>query len=87
MPNWSDVLTEVQRFALDHSNQARAALDLVRRRYLKDLAAYTDRNVIAYYSGFLSKPGINSGITDEDKNGFMMAVHNLDSGDSGEAEH
>ncbi|HXT16990.1 MAG TPA: hypothetical protein VN706_15220 [Gemmatimonadaceae bacterium] len=53
--------------------------DRVRREYLEKLANYTKRNVIAYYSGWLSKPptaGLD--ITDEDKNGFMMAVHNLD---------
>lgn len=39
----------------------------------------TGRNVIAYYSGFLSKPGILLlDINDEDMNGFMMAVHKLD---------
>src|SRR5262249_51775771 len=36
-------------------------------------------NIIAYYSGFVSKPGIAQlEINDEDKNGFMMAVHKLD---------
>jgi ClpP class serine protease len=35
--------------------------------------------VIAYYSGFLSKPGLQLlDINDEDMNGFMMAVHRLD---------
>ncbi len=35
--------------------------------------------MIAYYSGFLSKPNIQLlGINDEDMNGFMMAVHGLD---------
>ena len=35
--------------------------------------------MISYYSGFLSKPGLAQGyVIDEDKNGFMMAVHNLD---------
>lgn len=42
------------------------------------LHEHLNRNVIAYYSGFLSKPDISSDINDEDKNGFMMAVHLLD---------
>jgi ATP-dependent protease ClpP protease subunit len=59
---------------------AQQALDTVRRSYLAQLHNKTDRNVIAYYSGFLSKPEsvFNLGIVDEDKNGFMMAIHGLD---------
>lgn len=79
MPNWKDVLEEIQKVRSGHSEQAKAAVDIVRRAYLKQLHQHTGRNVIAYYSGFLSKPGIDAAeITDEDKNGFMMAVHKLD---------
>jgi len=79
MPNWNDVLREIQAEADTGTAQARHAVDAVRRRYLDQLHQYTRRNVIAYYSGFLSKPGIlQSDINDEDKNGFMMAVHRLD---------
>ena len=54
-------------------------INVVRRGYLDKLYAKTGRNVIAYYSGFLSKPGIKGiEINDEDKNGFMMAIHKLD---------
>src|SRR3990172_4163978 len=79
MPNWNDVLQEIQGEAQAGNVQARGAVDVVRRKYLKKLHDYTNRNVIAYYSGFLSKPDIfQSEINDEDKNGFMMAVHKLD---------
>jgi len=79
LPNWKDVLQERQRYAAKHSGQSKLAVDFVRREYLRSLHKYTGRNVIAYYSGWLSKPGIyQSDINDEDKNGFMMAVHNLD---------
>ncbi len=79
MPNWNAVLAQIQQFQTQHSEQAKLAVDLVRRQYLANLHGYTGRNVIAYYSGFLSKPGIfESEISDEDKNGFMMAVHQLD---------
>lgn len=73
MPNWGDVLAEIQE-------QARASpLDIVRRRHLSRLHEYTGRHVIAYYSGFLAKPGIaQADINDEDMNGFMMAVHRLE---------
>lgn len=79
MPNWSDVLLEIRQLAQHHDTLAKAAVDVVRRKYLNELHEYTGRNVIAYYSGFLSKPDIlQSDINDEDKNGFMMAVHRLD---------
>jgi len=79
MPNWGDVLGEIVRLRDSLGQQSRSALDSIRRKYLKELHAHTGRNIIAYYSGFLSKPDIEqSEINDEDKNGFMMAVHRLD---------
>src|SRR5580698_9225314 len=71
MPNWNDVLNEINK----------SGPDVIRRRYLTKLAAYTKRNVIAYYSGFMSKPGIQLlEINDEDMNGFMATIHGLDRG-------
>lgn len=75
MPNWKEVLKEFQKYQIE----AVQSIDLVRRKYLKQLYDKIGRNVISYYSGFLSKPYVElSGITDEDKNGFMMTIHNLD---------
>src|ERR1700689_583936 len=69
MPSWAFVLDEIK-----NSNP-----DTIRRNYLHKLFEYTNRNVIAYYSGFMSKPGLQLlEITDEDMNGFMVAVHKLD---------
>jgi ClpP class serine protease len=78
MPNWKDVLNEVQREQARCIQGSKAALDVIRRKYLAVLHDSTNRNVIAYYSGFLSKPEVDSTINDEDKNGFMMAIHGLD---------
>lgn len=79
MPTWSEVVNEIQTLSAQKAAEAKGAVDIVRRQYLEKLAAKTGRNVIAYYSGFLSKPGIgDNDITDEDKNGFIMAVHGLD---------
>jgi ClpP class serine protease len=51
----------------------------VRQKYLLALHQKTGRNIIAYYSGWLSKPPVfGSEITHEDKNGFMMAIHKMD---------
>lgn len=78
MPNWGQVLQEIHDFAKEHPDQASSAHDTIRRRYLKRLHEHTDRNIIAYYSGFLTHPGIaQAGIIDEDKNGFMMAAHTM----------
>lgn len=58
--------------------EEQTAFDAVRRKYLNELYTITGRNIIAYYSGFLSKPDSPLlDINDEDKNGFMMAVHKL----------
>jgi len=79
VPNWSEVLVEIQGQAALGTSHAQRAADIVRKKYLETLHGYTGRNVIAYYSGFLSKPGLaTSEINDEDKNGFMMAVHKMD---------
>lgn len=86
MPNWSEVLQQIQQvqaqnlgLANHHQAVANNAISLIRHNYLQQLQAKTKRNIIAYYSGFLSKPNV-AGIelNDEDKNGFMMAVHKLD---------
>jgi ClpP class serine protease len=71
MANWSDILEEIN----GGSNY-----DLVRRKYLKQLATYTKRNVITYYSGWLQKQNFpnETSINDSDKNGFMSAIKGLD---------
>src|SRR5579862_3737257 len=85
MPNWGEVLREIHEkrsecLADAKKEQAKAAqaVDIIRRQYLARLHMKTGRNVIAYYSGWLSKKDVWSlSIGDEDKNGFMMAVHDI----------
>jgi membrane-bound ClpP family serine protease len=61
------------------SAQAQNAIAAVRKKHVQELHAKTGRNVIAYYSGYLSKPNVfGMDINDEDKNGFMMAVNKMD---------
>lgn len=79
MPNWSEVLGQIGQVRSQTLDASRKAADIVRQQYLQKLHEKTQRNIIAYYSGWLSKPGITQAdINDEDKNGFMMAVHKLD---------
>ncbi|MCM1537326.1 MAG: S49 family peptidase [bacterium] len=70
MPNWEQVKKEINSVQNPH--------DTIRRKYLKVMNEYTGRNVIAYYSAFIQKPGISgTGIDDSDKNAFMQAAHGL----------
>lgn len=71
MPSWDEVLVEIK----NNPN----GIDAVRRKYLREVSEISGRNTIAYYSGFLQKPGIQqSSIDDNDKNGFMATIHKLD---------
>lgn len=72
MPNWSDLLAELKELGSPY--------DVLRRKYVHDLHKYTGRNVIVYYSGFLQKPelGRRNAVDDNDKNGLMTAVNDLD---------
>lgn len=73
MPNWHEILSDVHRSGTTH--------DITRRKYILDLHEYTNRNIIIYYSGWLQKPrssGLDFGISDADKNGFMTVIHKLD---------
>ena len=76
MPNWQEVLEEILTAQKErHSSPVR----LVRRKYLGQLSKYTGRNVIAYYSGFLSGASARGvEINEDDKNGFMLCCHGLD---------
>jgi hypothetical protein len=79
MPNWGQVLNEIAHLSMSREMEARTAVDVVRKKYLKDLHDHTGRNIIAYYSGWLQKPDIEGNqISDDDKNGFMMAIHGMD---------
>lgn len=76
MPSWSAVQSEIKAAGSTH--------DLIRRKYLGELANETGRNVIVYYSGWLEKEYLaRQGLTgfevhDGDKNGFMATIHGMD---------
>ncbi len=75
MPNWHEVWTEITAV----QQQAANAQTIIRHKYLANLHTHTGRNVICYYSGWLSKGGVSLiDINDEDKNGFMTTIHKLD---------
>src|SRR6266702_5473539 len=76
MPSWKALIDEV--------NAAGSTFDVLRRKYLLKLHEFTGRNVIIYYSGWLQKGekdipnSLALTLDDNDKNGFMAAIHNLD---------
>jgi ATP-dependent protease ClpP protease subunit len=77
MPNWNEALLEIQQAAAATPGQN--PFDIVRRKYLKKISDVTGRNIIAYYSGWLQKPGAaDTAVNDKDKSGFMLAIHKLD---------
>ena len=78
MPNWDHVLREIQKQRDDPSGDS--AADKVRLQYLRALEKHVGRNIICYYSGFLSKPRNFEGmeINDEDTNGFMLCIHGME---------
>lgn len=78
MSNWNDIFREVE----ETTRNAKNPHDSVRHRYLKEFSERTDRNVVAYYSGWLQKTGYQYNnivsINDEDKNGFMACFYQMD---------
>lgn len=85
MPNWKDVLVEIKEVQLlaqqeeyQAKQKASGAFDTIRRKYLDKLHQHTGRNVIAYYSAWQSKSVTGTEINDEDRNGFMMALHGVE---------
>ena len=73
MASWNEIMNEIKQ------QNPGSPLDIVRRKYIKKLNEITGRNVICYYSGFLSNskhPDV--GINDTDMTGFMTAINNLD---------
>lgn len=79
MPNWNQVLCEISQAEANYKHQLRLSLSNVRKKYLLNLHKKTGRNILAYYSGWLSKPNLaQNALVDEDKNGFMTAIHGMD---------
>lgn len=76
MPNWKEVLEEIQAEA---NKGTKNPLDVIRRKYLLEIHKKTGRNVIAYYSGWLQRGNvIDVIVNDKDKNAFMVNIHKLD---------
>lgn len=77
MPAWGEVDNEIAKLTAEGCP---SPLDTVRRQYIEALSKNTGRNVIVYYSNWVSSPNVTplSMINDDDKSGFMQAVYKLD---------
>ena len=74
MANWSEILDDVQTY-----QDQIGRLNQLRQKYIEKVAEITQRNVIAYYSGWLKKNDApNLMINDQDVNSFMNAINKLD---------
>jgi Serine dehydrogenase proteinase len=73
--HWTEVLNEL--------HNTPSPFDIIRRKYLLALNKKTNRNAIAYYSGWLQKQslaphGVSFSLDELDKGGFMTAIHGLE---------
>jgi hypothetical protein len=59
------------------------ALFRARNSFLSGFSQYTNRHVIACYSGFMQRQTAQSGIQDVDMNGFMESVHGMKNREKG----
>lgn len=74
MASWIELFNET-----NNSANPIEFLNSKRYRYLQEISRITGRNVITYYSSWLTKPSVaNQGIADVDKNAFMQAIYKMD---------
>lgn len=74
MASWSELLSAANKLA-----NPVEYLDTKRQEFLKQISDKTNRNVITYYSAWLTKSDVaNLQIVDGDKNAFMQAIYGMD---------
>lgn len=76
MPTWGEILAELQDPANRLPNGA-PNFDVVRRKYLGELFALTNRPTIVYYTDWFGKGGPASSITLDDMQGMMEVCKDL----------
>lgn len=72
MADFNKVIEEIQEMDFIHP------IDKVRKKYISAFSELTGRNVICYYSGFLTCNHVDVSITDRDLNGLMTVIHKMD---------
>ncbi len=77
MPTWGEILKELR---IEFEKEKVPPFDKVRRKYLRELWKYTQRNTILYASKWTRSTNVPSdliSITDEDVQGFMEVIAGL----------
>ena len=71
MPSWNEIFDSVQPVN---------AIENQKKKFFRSLTQHTKRNCVVYYSCWQQKNGIQGAfsIDDDDRNGFMNALHGLD---------
>lgn len=80
MPTWSEILNELKH---ETERNTPAPFDVVRRKYLAQLATHTGRDTILYATKWTDPSGVSPdsiSITEEDVQGFMEVIYGLKSG-------
>lgn len=70
MPSLDEILIEM--------SSTPSPLDIIRKKYIKELNDYTNRETIVYFSGFLNNCTTNVDINDSDMNGFMNVLYGME---------
>ena len=80
MASWGELLEELRERKDKNGNIVPGiSLSELRMKYLAKLHAYTKRNIIVYYSGWLKDPKRpNLDINDSDMTGFMQCLKGVD---------
>lgn len=82
MSSWNDMMVRVAQMEGQADTYKAQRFDTLRRESLQGLNQYTGRNVIAYYSGWLQKPGMQSTykyhVCDADIQGLMATIYKMD---------
>lgn len=76
MGDWNSINEEINKI---YKSRKIPPGDIVRQKYIEKLSKISNRNIIFYYSAFLTctdNPAI--AINDVDMNGFMSVIHNMD---------
>jgi Periplasmic serine proteases (ClpP class) len=68
MPGWDDIMTEINQ----------DPFHAVRKKQINRLFELTNRNIICYYSAFLTKKGDGMSIDDSDIVGFMSSIKEME---------
>lgn len=78
MPNSEEILQDII-VQVNSGNNPNEVLYNKRKESLQEIYKLTNRNIIAYYSGWLQRPDVaDTEINDKDKSGFMLAINKMD---------